>query len=49
MWVPKMRVSGRCSPVVANNSRQAARVVSVRIPVSTTAHPSSSSMPQTLM
>ncbi|OQB99722.1 MAG: hypothetical protein BWX79_03063 [Alphaproteobacteria bacterium ADurb.Bin100] len=49
MWVPKIRVNGRCSVVEAKSSRQAARVSSVRIPVSTTAQPSSSSRPQTLM
>ena len=49
MWVAKMRL--RLLPCVAwlNSWRQAASVSSVRMPVSTTAQPSSSSMPQMLM
>ena len=49
MWVANTRVKGRWSSLLANSARQAANVSSVRIPVSTTAQPSSSARPQTLM
>ncbi len=49
MWVAKMRLRLLPCVALANNCRQAASVSSVRMPVSTTAQPSPSSMAQMLM